>query len=159
GGRSSQTERDLADFAELVKRSASITYCTTSARDLEDLADSNRSFDWSIVEEAGRSHGFDLALPLQVGHRWLLLGGHAQLPPYRIDDYAEGIEQLGQAVEALADLTSQQLVDREWVARWARQSAQDQADFQEFCKSWLRTFGTLFNQLKDGIFGTERITL
>ena len=159
GGRLMQAERDLADFAELVKRSASITYCTTSARDLEDLADSNRSFDWSIIEEAGRSHGFDLALPLQVGHRWLLLGDQAQLPPYRINDYAEGIEQLGHAVEALAELTSQQLVDREWVARWARQSPQDHADFQVFCKSWLRTFGTLFNQLKEGIFGTERMTL
>lgn len=158
-GEPDQVERDLADFAELVKRSASITYCTTSARDLEDLADSNRSFDWSIVEEAGRSHGFDLALPLQVGHRWLLLGDQAQLPPYRIDDYAEGIDQLGQAVEALSDLTSQQLVDRDWVGRWFRQSAQDQADFQEFCKTWLRTFGTLFNQLKDGIFGAERMTL
>jgi serine/threonine protein kinase len=158
GGRSDQAKRDLADFSELVKRSASITYCTTSARDLEDLADGNRSFDWSIVEEAGRSHGFDLALPLQVGHRWLLLGDQAQLPPYRINDYVEGIEQLGQAVEALSDLTSQQLVDREWVGRWSRQSAQDQADFQEFCKTWLRTFGTLFNQLKDGIFGTERMT-
>ncbi|WP_390622876.1 AAA domain-containing protein [Ralstonia syzygii] len=158
-GRSDQAERDLADFAELVRRSASITYCTTSARDLEDLADSNRSFDWSIVEEAGRSHGFDLALPLQVGHRWLLLGDQAQLPPYRINDYAAGIEQLGQVVEALSDLTSQQLVDRDWVGRWSRQSVQDQADFQEFCKTWLRTFGTLFNQLKDGIFGTERMTL
>ena len=158
-GRSAQAERDLADFSELVKRSASITYCTTSARDLEDLADSNRSFDWSIVEEAGRSHGFDLALPLQVGHRWLLLGDQAQLPPYRINDYAKGVDQLGHAVEALADLTSQQLVDREWVARWGRQSAQDQADFQAFCKSWLRTFETLFNQLKDEIFGSERMTL
>lgn len=159
GGRSDQAERDLADFTELVKRSASITYCTTSAGDLKDLADSNRSFDWSIVEEAGRSHGFDLALPLQVGHRWLLLGDQAQLPPYRINDYAEGIDQLGQAVEALSELTSRQLVDRDWVGRWSRQSVQDQADFQEFCKTWLRTFGTLFNQLKDGIFGMERMTL
>jgi len=157
--RSVQGERDLADFQELVKRSASITYCTTSAGDLKDLADSNRSFDWSIVEEAGRSHGFDLALPLQVGHRWLLLGDQAQLPPYRINDYAEGIDQLNQAVEALSGLTSQQLVDRDWLARWSRQLAQDQADFQEFCKTWLRTFGTLFNQLKEGIFGTERMTL
>jgi len=157
--RHGQAERDLADFEQLVKRSASITYCTTTARDLEDLADSNRSFDWSIVEEAGRSHGFDLALPLQVGHRWLLLGDQAQLPPYRINDYAKGIDQLGQAVDVLSDLTSQQLVDRDWIGRWTKQSAQDQADFQEFCKTWLRTFGTLFNHLKEGIFGTERMTL
>jgi AAA domain len=38
---------------------------------------------WAIIEEAGKAHGFDLALPLQTGHRWVLIGDHKQLPPYR----------------------------------------------------------------------------
>ena len=71
------------DFCEVVKRGANITYCTTSAGDLEVLADATQSFDWAIIEEAGKAHGFDLALPLQAGHRWLLIGDHKQLPPYR----------------------------------------------------------------------------
>lgn len=154
-----QVTRDLADTEELVKRSASITYCTTSAFDLEELADGNHSFDWSIVEEAGKSHGFDLALPLQAGHRWLLLGDQFQLPPYRIKDYARGLSQLENAVEALAGLPSQQLVDREWTNRWGRYSEQERADFQKFCQGWLPTFGTLFNQLREGIFGVERMTI
>ncbi len=156
---SDQATRDLGDTEELVKRSASITYCTTSAFDLEELADGNHSFDWSIVEEAGKSHGFDLALPLQAGHRWLLLGDQFQLPPYRIKDYARGLSQLENAVEALAALPSQQLVDREWTNRWGRYSEQERADFQKFCQGWLPTFGTLFNQLREGIFGTERMTV
>lgn len=153
------TVRDLADTEELIKRSASITYCTTSAFDLEELAAGNQSFDWSIVEEAGKSHGFDLALPLQAGHRWLLLGDQFQLPPYRINDYARGLSQLGRAVDALAALPSQQLVDREWTNRWGRYTEQEQAEFQRFCNGWLRTFGTLFMQLRDGIFGEERMTV
>ena len=56
------------DFCEIVKRAANITYCTTSAGDLEAIADSTQSFDWTIIEEAGKAHGFDLALPLQAGH-------------------------------------------------------------------------------------------
>src|SRR6185312_1706761 len=93
--------RSLADFQQLVKRGASITYCTTSAKDLEALADSKQSFDWSIVEEAGKAHGFDLALPLQAGHRWLLIGDHRQLPPYRFDDYSAGIAALNGVVPYL----------------------------------------------------------
>lgn len=154
-----QARRDLGDTEELVKRSASITYCTTSAFDLEELADGNHSFDWSIVEEAGKSHGFDLALPLQAGHRWLLLGDQFQLPPYRIKDYARGLSQLGNVVEALATLPSQQLVDRDWTSRWGRYSEPERADFQKFCQGWLPTFGTLFNQLREAIFGAERMTV
>jgi hypothetical protein len=153
--------RDLADTEELVKRSASITYCTTSAFDLEELAKGNHSFDWSIVEEAGKSHGFDLALPLQAGHRWLLLGDQSQLPPYRIGDYADGLSELGAAVDALSGLParSQQLVDRDWINRWSRYSEQERAEFQKFCQTWLRTFGTLFNNLRDGIYGDARVTV
>ena len=53
------------DFCELVRRGASLTYCTTSAGDLEELAEGRQAFDWSIIEEAGKAHGFDLALPLE----------------------------------------------------------------------------------------------
>ena len=68
------------DFCEIVKRGANITYCTTSAGDLEAIADATQSFDWTIIEEAGKAHGFDLALPLQAGHRWLLIGDHNATP-------------------------------------------------------------------------------
>ena len=42
------------DFCEIVKRGANITYCTTSAGDLEAIADATQSFDWTIIEEAGK---------------------------------------------------------------------------------------------------------
>src|SRR5262249_35880434 len=87
------------DFVEMVKRGANLTYCTTSAGELEALA-GDQSFDWSIVEEAGKAHGFDLALPLQAGHRWLLIGDHSQLPPYRYEDYLDGVEALDSVVDA-----------------------------------------------------------
>lgn len=39
------------------------------------------SFDWVIVDEAARCTAGELAVPLQLGRRLLLVGDHLQLPP------------------------------------------------------------------------------
>lgn len=156
---SQRDQRVLADVKELVKRSASITYCTTSAYDLEELASGNHSFDWSIVEEAGKTHGFDLALPLQAGHRWLLLGDQKQLPPYRETDYRKGIVDLGAAALALQELPSRSLVDSDWINRWNRYSPEERKEFQDYCGDRLKTFDDLFGRLRGTIFGEERTTV
>lgn len=143
------------DFYQLVKLSAGITYCTTSASDLADLASGsqlfNWSFDWTIVEEAGKVHGFDLALPLQTGHRWLLLGDHKQLPPFRLDNFQDALADLDAAVRALADLPDRTFLDHEWLERWRswseNGSRQECQRFVQFSQSWLETFGRLFHSL------------
>ena len=155
----SNDERTLSDIQELVKRSASITYCTTAAADLEALADGSQSFDWSIVEEAGKAHGFDLALPLQAGHRWLLLGDQKQLAPYQFTTYQKGLSNLASAVEALSGLPSKALVDTEWIKRWNEYTSEQRQEFQMFCMRWLPTFATLLGQLRDGIHGEPRLTV
>lgn len=134
-----------ADFVELVKRGANLTYSTTSAGELEAIA-ADQSFDWSIVEEAGKAHGFDLALPLQAGHRWLLIGDHNQLPPYRYEDYLRGLDALDEVVEALQGLpdTGPGVLDWEWVSIWKDKSAEERADFQNYAKDWLKTFKRTF---------------
>jgi len=108
------------DFCELVRRGAHLTYCTTSAGELEELADMTQSFDWSILEEAGKAHAFDLALPLQAGHRWLLIGDQKQLPPYRDEDYQKAIGNLEAVAAALEDLPAGGggLVDFDWIRSW-----------------------------------------
>lgn len=152
-------QRSLSDIEELVKRSASITYCTTSAADLEALADSNQSFDWSIVEEAGKAHGFDLALPLNAGHRWLLLGDQNQLLPYQFKTYLRGIDHLADVASALSGLQSRELVDIEWIRRWGDYTDDERDEFKELCKIWLPTFSTLITQLRDGIHEVPRLTV
>ncbi|SDJ12915.1 Protein kinase domain-containing protein [Actinokineospora alba] len=134
-----------ADFVELVKRGANLTYCTTSAGELEAIA-GDQSFDWSIVEEAGKAHGFDLALPLQAGHRWLLIGDHNQLPPYRYEDYLRGVDALDEVVEALQALpdTGPGVLDWEWVSSWKDKTTEERAAFQSYAKDWLKTFKRTF---------------
>lgn len=129
------------DFVELVKRGANLTYCTTSAGELEALA-GDQSFDWSIVEEAGKAHGFDIALPLQAGHRWLLIGDHSQLPPYRYEDYLDGVENLDRVVDALQALpeSASGMLDWEWVLSWRERPEEQRRAFREYATEWLRTF-------------------
>jgi hypothetical protein len=129
-------ESTAPDFCEVVKRGANITYCTTSAGDLEVLAEATQSFDWAIVEEAGKAHGFDLALPLQAGHRWLLIGDHKQLPPYRFKDYREGIDALDEVVAALEGLPARagNLVDTDWVRSWRDRKPEERAEFKEYAR-------------------------
>jgi AAA domain len=137
----------VADFVETVKRGANLTYCTTSAGELEALA-GDQSFDWSIVEEAGKAHGFDIALPLQAGHRWLLIGDQHQLPPYRYEDYLDGVQELDKVVEALQKLpdNASGLLDWEWANSWRDRDEQQRREFQEYAKDWLKTFKGVFDR-------------
>lgn len=149
---------EAADFCEIVKRGANLTYCTTSAGDLETLAKSSQSFDWSIVEEAGRAHGCDLALPLQAGHRWLLIGDQKQLPPYRFRDYADGIAKLDDAALALRNLPrARNLVDYEWLKSWRERTLEQREEFCKYANTWLNTFETIFINCTRA-FGEERVT-
>jgi hypothetical protein len=153
-------ESTAPDFCEVVKRGANVTYCTTSAGDLEVLADATQSFDWAIVEEAGKVHGFDLALPLQVGHRWLLIGDHKQLPPYRFKDYRDGIDALDDAVEALRDLPGHAggLLDDDWVRNWRDRTPDERLRFKEYARGWLSTFERIFESCSVAT-GAEKLTL
>ena len=135
------------DFCEVVKRGANITYCTTSAGDLEAIADATQSFDWTIIEEAGKAHGFDLALPLQAGHRWLLIGDHNQLPPYRYKDYRDGIDKLDDVITSLEDLPERGggLLDLDWIRAWREQSPEERSVFRDYARYWLNTFERIFD--------------
>jgi DNA polymerase III delta prime subunit len=134
-----------SDFVELVKRGANVTYCTTSASDLVALA-AGQAFDWAIVEEAGRAHAFDLALPLQAGHRWLLIGDHKQLKPYRYEDYRDGIAKLERAAQILASLKprASNLLDQDWLDSWDQLSPAERREFEAYSGEWIRTFEELF---------------
>ena len=129
-----QKQSDDGDFEQLVRRGANFVYCTSTAADLLELAQSNQTFDWSIIEEAGKAHGFDLVLPLQTGHRWLLIGDQNQLPPYREKDFAKGLDRLDVICGSYPDLRR----------FWADTSATQRQGFTEAAKRWLFFFRELF---------------
>ena len=134
------------DLCELVRRSANITYSTTTAGNLEELADMTQSFDWSLIEEAGKAHGFDLALPLQTGHRWLLIGDQDQLPPYRYNDFEKALRYIEESIEALSRLPERAggLVDMDLVYRWRALEDGDREARQTLWLRWLPVFAELY---------------
>jgi serine/threonine protein kinase len=88
----SRDEAAIADFRTmqlLVQDSANITFTTSNAADLEQIGSRGRRFDWSIIEEAGKAHGFDMAAALQASHRLLLIGDHFQLAPFNAIRFRE----------------------------------------------------------------------
>lgn len=150
--------KNFNDFSETVRNAAGITYSTTSSGDLAALANTSRSFDWAIVEEAGKVYPFDIALPLQLGHRWLLIGDNKQLPPFRYTDFYQAVQRLDEVADALGDLKgSYGLIDREWLDEW---SSLDESERQSFCEySLARLFAFKhFFDLCSQATGQEKVT-
>jgi len=129
---------DDGDFEQLVRHGANFVYCTSTAADLLELAQSNQTFDWSIIEEAGKAHGFDLVLPLQTGHRWLLIGDQNQLPPYREKDFAAGLDRLDLICRSDADLRR----------FWVDTPTSERQGFTDAAKRWLFFFRELFETMQ-----------
>lgn len=82
--RTKESDVDVRTMETLVQEAANLTFSTSNSAELADLAGRGRRFDWSIIEEAGKAHGFDMAVALQESHRLLLIGDHQQLPPFNV---------------------------------------------------------------------------
>jgi superfamily I DNA and/or RNA helicase len=106
-----------------------------------------QSFDWSIIEEAGKAHGFDLVLPLQTGHRWLLIGDQNQLPSYRFEDFLKCLNSLEEVMDALIDLPggAGNLVDRDLIYAWRGLTPEEVGQRERLWKEWLRFFKHLYD--------------
>lgn len=164
--RNDENVRFVNDFQELIKRSAMITYSTAMSADLAELADGNDefdwTFDWSIVEEAGKAHGFDLALPLQTGHRWLLLGDHKQLPPHLFNEFLKMIQRLDEVNDALdkygKSSGAQDYIDIDWLREWSNWDEKERNEFRDYSKVRLNLFRYIFESLKNSVFGKEYLT-
>ncbi len=134
----------------LVETGAHITYSTTTSGNLEELAKGRRSFDWSIIEEAGKIHGFSLVLPLQTGYRWLLLGDQQQLEPFYYREFYECLDRPDEIRDVLDEIgtvaNNRRYLDFEW-NNTLGQDPDAFMDFCEVCKDWLRTFDKMFRVL------------
>lgn len=141
------------DLCELVKRSASIVYSTTTAGDLEELADLTQSFDWSLIEESGKAHGFDLVLPLQTGHRWVLIGDQNQLPPYRYQDFRKGLLAIDEVVDSLLTLPERAggLVDVDLAQALRDLPETEKAERRDLWLAWLPLFGQLHRTCTEAV--------
>src|SRR5690606_4081496 len=75
----------LGAISHLVLDAANIVISTANSSDVERLVEAREQFDWVIVEEAAKATGPELAGPLMLSGRRLMIGDHHQLPPYEAD--------------------------------------------------------------------------
>lgn len=75
----------LNAVSSLVLDAANIVVSTANSPDIERLVEAREQFDWVIVEEAAKATGPELAGPLMLSGRRLMIGDHHQLPPYEAD--------------------------------------------------------------------------
>lgn len=75
----------LNAVSSLVLDAANIVISTANSPDIERLVEAREQFDWVIVEEAAKATGPELAGPLMLSGRRLMIGDHHQLPPYEAD--------------------------------------------------------------------------
>ncbi|MFG3398928.1 AAA domain-containing protein [Streptomyces parvus] len=147
------------DFAALVRRAVAIVYTTAADRNLVALARAGERFDWVVVEEAGKAHGFELALPLSLGHRWLMIGDPAQLPAYRMDEYQKIPAALEDAMEILGELRKgRRLTDERLLRSWDTWSTQRRAEFADRVETQLPLFGLLHDRYGPGEPDTGLLT-
>ena len=146
GARDETAENYMRTMQVLVQDAANATFITSNAPDQENLADRGRRFDWSIIEEAGKAHGFDMAGALQLSHRLLLIGDHFQLSPFNSALFKKLLDNPGQI--RLAIQTGRPfapgLVDRTVV-----EDDDDRIPFDERCAVWRRMvllFGYFFTR-------------
>lgn len=81
-------------FSELLVANANLICGTTigcaTHRELRAA-----SYDYVIVDEAGKEEVRRLLVPLIRGERWVLVGDHQQLPPYADDDLKDRLTREG----------------------------------------------------------------
>lgn len=77
---------------ELAIRTASVVCTTTLDRTMENLQHSGESFDFTIIEEAGKSYPSELIGPVSISMNTLIIGDHLQLPPFELREIQKAIE-------------------------------------------------------------------
>ncbi|RWD94258.1 AAA domain-containing protein [Mesorhizobium sp.] len=139
-------ETDLRTMQMLVQDAANVTFATLNSSELADLNDRGRRFDWVVVEEAGKAHGFDMAIALEESHRLLLIGDHFQLPPFNSALYKRLLGdplRVRNAIQAGFQF-SQGLIDTTIV-----EDRDGREPFINRCENWRRMvdlFATIFQQ-------------
>lgn len=135
-------------FIEQVKRSANVVFATANASELMDV-ERDGLFDWVILEEAGIAHAVDVMPPLMAGSRWLLLGDHQQIRPYRIRETQNAFvgEKRGLIVSALRAMISDPANAKMRDLRESDATISRQIDVKTEGAEWLLLFSTLFQSL------------
>lgn len=157
-GSGQDGKRERRDLERLVSRAANVVLTTTTSKGLADLIEDNKRFDWCLVEETGKAHGFDLALPMLSSHRMLMIGDHEQLPAFNEEVFLRLLEDPAK-VRTVVLKGARFLTRKFGYDLGPQESEEDALAFEAQCARWrpmVRLFGDLFaNSYRPPRSGTE----
>jgi len=146
GAKTDEVSLEHRTLQTLVQDAANITCSTSNDGELAEMATRGRRFDWSIIEEAGKAHGFDMALALQQSHRLVLIGDHKQLPPFNAKIFSTilgDVNRVRRAIQTGAQFAPN-LVDPAII-----EDGEERDSLEERCTGWRRLiafFGAFFDR-------------
>lgn len=85
----------------LILDAANVVISTANSADVERLVETREQFDWVIVEEAAKATGPELAGPMMLSGRRLLIGDHHQLPPFEAERLVRVLQDHGLVAKAI----------------------------------------------------------
>jgi hypothetical protein len=158
--KGSPPTRDIRSLESLVRQAANVVFATSNSGELAQMLEDNRRFDWSIIEEAGKAHGFDLALALQASYRVLMIGDQEQLPPFNFAALEALFREPLRILNALKNGAgfAPGLVGREYLGL----DEDDQQKFADGCAVWLdmvQFFAELFRRCERSVINGVPIAM
>lgn len=88
------TQQPSIRWTDEVLKVANIVFATSTSSAIDWLKQNAPPFDWVILEEAAKSYPVELILPMNLGHRWLLIGDQRQLPPYQYNKMEVAVSEI-----------------------------------------------------------------
>jgi len=75
---------------------ASVVCTTTTDFSLDDMLseDEPPTFDYALIEEAGKTYPSELVAPMALSRQWVLIGDDRQLPPFNLQATSQNVEKI-----------------------------------------------------------------
>ena len=131
-----EIESPSKEWIDLIKESSNLVFCTSTSHDLRELEYLTLTYDLVVIEEAGKTYPSELFKPMQLGNKWVLIGDQNQLPPFRI-------EENNQIIDEKLEIIEKEEQDK---------SDFDPRDFLKFkkeVKTELKIFQSMFDKFKE----------
>jgi hypothetical protein len=144
---------NLATWVELLSTLTASVICTTTLdRSIEELQSMGESFDFAIVEEAGKAYPSELIGPLSISMNTLLIGDHLQLPPFEIREISESLsDSVSEGYRSYSEKKNRDSRERSLVelsvSFWDLEGF-DQDDAIGEISEWLQPFEQIWNSYR-----------
>jgi len=135
----------LATWVEdLAIRTASVVCTTTLDRTMENLQRSGETFDFTIIEEAGKSYPSELIGPVSISMNTLIIGDHLQLPPFELREIQKAIgDCIKDGLNNWENRNFRDSIERELVelsTRFAKREEFNPTGISDQIEAWLQPF-------------------